>query len=41
MSRIVAALALLLVLGTTACHTVSGAGEDVRRTGQWIERRAN
>lgn len=40
MNRLFTLLALLLVLGTTACNTVQGAGEDIRRTGAWIERKA-
>lgn len=41
MSRFWTLAALLLLLGTTACNTMQGFGEDVRRTGAWIERKAD
>ena len=38
------ALALLLLMGAaplmTACHTTAGAGDDISRTGQAIQRSA-
>ena len=41
MSRLLTLCALLLALATTACNTVAGAGEDIQRAGNWIERKAS
>lgn len=35
-----AALVLLPLLAA-ACNTVQGAGQDIRNTGAWIEKKAN
>jgi predicted small secreted protein len=41
----VLALTLLAIIGATpllgACHTTAGAGEDIAKTGQAIEKSAN
>jgi predicted small secreted protein len=38
-------LTLLALLGAApllgACHTTAGAGEDISKTGQWIEKSAD
>ena len=36
-----AALLLLPLLATAACNTIEGAGQDIRNTGAWIEKKAN
>jgi predicted small secreted protein len=35
-----AALLILPALAVTACNTVEGAGQDIKKAGQWIERQA-
>ena len=32
---------LLLPLLAAACNTIEGAGQDIRNTGAWIEKKAN
>ena len=36
-TKILPAIALLLVLGTAACNTVEGAGQDIQAAGSAIE----
>ena len=35
-----AALLLLPLLAVAACNTVQGAGQDIKNTGAWIEKKA-
>ena len=37
MNKMLTLLALLLAIGTTACNTVEGAGEDIQAAGEAIE----
>ena len=37
MNKMLTLLALLLAIGTTACNTVEGAGEDIQAAGNAIE----
>jgi predicted small secreted protein len=37
MNKMLTLLALLLAIGTTACNTVEGAGEDIEAAGEAIE----
>jgi predicted small secreted protein len=32
---------LLLPLLAAACNTIEGAGQDIKNTGAWIEKKAN
>jgi predicted small secreted protein len=32
---------LLLPLLVAACNTIEGAGQDIKNTGAWIEKKAN
>ena len=38
--KLLPALALLLALGTAACNTVEGAGEDIRAAGEAVDEAA-
>jgi predicted small secreted protein len=33
-------LLILPLLAATACNTVQGAGQDIKNTGAWIEKKA-
>ena len=35
-----AGLVLLPLLAAAACNTVQGAGQDIKNTGAWIEKKA-
>ena len=35
-----AALLILPALAMTACNTLEGAGQDIKNTGAWIEKKA-
>jgi predicted small secreted protein len=35
-----AALLIVPLLAATACNTVQGAGQDIKNTGAWIEKKA-
>ena len=37
MNKMLTLLALLLAIGTTACNTVEGAGQDIQSAGEAIE----
>ena len=37
MNKMLTLLALLLAIGTTACNTVEGAGQDIQAAGEAIE----
>jgi predicted small secreted protein len=39
-AAILASAATLIVLGLSACNTISGAGQDIKSTGKAIERSA-
>jgi predicted small secreted protein len=39
-AALLAALLILPVLATAACNTIEGAGQDIKNTGAWIERKA-
>jgi predicted small secreted protein len=40
-AAIVRAMLLILpLLAATACNTIEGAGQDIKNTGAWIERKA-
>ncbi len=39
-ASLMAALLILPALAMTACNTVEGAGQDIKNTGAWIERKA-
>lgn len=32
---------LLPLLAAAACNTIEGAGQDIKNTGAWIEKKAN
>jgi len=37
MNKMLTLIALLLAIGTTACNTVEGAGQDIQAAGNAIE----
>jgi predicted small secreted protein len=39
-AAVLAALVILPALAMTACNTIEGAGQDIRNTGAWIEKKA-
>lgn len=41
MKKIISGLLILGCLGLTACNTVSGAGKDIKATGEAISNAAN
>ncbi|QBC42307.1 entericidin A/B family lipoprotein [Iodobacter fluviatilis] len=41
MKRITTLLLMFLMLGLTACNTVSGMGKDIKKGGEAIEKAAN
>ena len=36
-----AALLILPLLAAAACNTIEGAGQDIKATGAWIEKKAS
>jgi predicted small secreted protein len=38
--RVVIAAAALVLPALAACNTVEGAGQDIKNTGAWIEKKA-
>lgn len=37
---VLAALLILPALAISACNTIEGAGQDIKNTGSWIEKKA-
>jgi predicted small secreted protein len=40
-AAVLAALLVLPAVAMTACNTIEGAGQDIKNTGAWIEKKAS